>query len=1347
MANLGIANASYYADTSISRLNRQVNESVQKVAKAKDTIAPGDKVSLSAIDNSFKLDVAAKGAAIKSMSLTQAYLSTAISTLENASAILSEIHSLAVLGANGTNSTEDNAVINMEAEALADAFHKSMTAAEFKGREIFSDNSSTSELAAGGRSNALQFGVGKVDYDFFYDYETPPLATLNAGVKYEIRRELAADEKDLLLARMPHLTDDVLVPGFQFTTPQAQNNIGEGSIDYVRSGQSATYNRGAGDLQVDPTASATVQGDFRGGSLDIAVSSNFEAADRLTLKDINTASGDSIKIDGNNVISFTFDDPNDVPDQGKITVAIGEIDTTDNGTKGLLKINLYGDATTPGSGNLLNGDFKLGTRDQFGQPYEKYSDSGFEHRDGMVNTHVIKTAGNGDYVDAGDAFSTAPGMTRGSNTYSINFEGGSGTGFRADVKVEADNNLSIVKVLDKGKNYTKDNILTIKQDARGTGLQGSGFSIQITSILDANDSDPGRNDANIHEVTTPQFKTTDVKVMNTVRVQEAWGQIFEAGTAKMVATGDNTGTDTNYFHKVDGNYAVNAVTVGGVVKPVWTGVYKNDDPTDVLIVDFNPTFTADAGSNPPKPDKILERVTVQDVVNNTGGKNNGTETAIYSKNPDGTRVTTNWTYAQYQAGLADGSITSQGVADTRNTVNRGNILVGAYDGGGPQFIDTPRSNSTQRIEVAGYVAPNPNNDKTIFNKHTDDGFYAWGGGAYSKDDDVLDPTGNDTTRARRHGQDGTYTWNIAGTDFLAKGGSLDFKKNDTELEYVAWDGSFDPDNPPAGHTVYRTANELATPAFYTRSTGTVSFSKSISHYERPIVTSYDRVEITGYSRDEIAFYTREEKLKIKEANAGTIQEYTGERRITNNLDGSVIRAHVGWDRDKQVFINNWTTYDGRVEFGKTFDIKDTKNGTLIQSGPDGNWVDGTINRSIPTPKVEDMAQPDYGAFVQLNGSPGNPNIQNKDGAATVRVESTGDYSDTPIDTPDVPVGLVGGTTDPFSGNAMELFTSKLKFAADSAPGAGDNAAFGIYHGPAVVSDQFRAEKGQFLRLNYTAAGDVDDYHVAGYIYEVDAVTGNPIKDANGDDKIIMALSETGDVQLNGRASVEITEGGDYRFVFIVGTFDKTGGLAAGASMRIDNIVAEFPYSISEEAVSAMLQSVHYGNDSTVSSGTKTITTTLRNSDDSHLLTDDGIINLAGFTTTSQGDGPFMLAPTLNLVSTPSDGAVNNPHVLTSKIEVVQQSLNAARLQASSQYSAIENAIESTTDLRSQFALGSGTLSDLNFSIETVNLTRRQMQQDVATKVLAQANKTQSSLVSLVDGSYRTYLNAQFSHLK
>ena len=56
MANIGIAKASYYADTSISRLNREVVSSVEKVSKAKDQIAPGDKASLDRMDNTFKLD-------------------------------------------------------------------------------------------------------------------------------------------------------------------------------------------------------------------------------------------------------------------------------------------------------------------------------------------------------------------------------------------------------------------------------------------------------------------------------------------------------------------------------------------------------------------------------------------------------------------------------------------------------------------------------------------------------------------------------------------------------------------------------------------------------------------------------------------------------------------------------------------------------------------------------------------------------------------------------------------------------------------------------------------------------------------------------------------------------------------------------------------------------------------------------------------------------------------------------------------------------------------------------------------------------------------------------------------
>ena len=86
-----------------------------------------------------------------------------------------------------------------------------------------------------------------------------------------------------------------------------------------------------------------------------------------------------------------------------------------------------------------------------------------------------------------------------------------------------------------------------------------------------------------------------------------------------------------------------------------------------------------------------------------------------------------------------------------------------------------------------------------------------------------------------------------------------------------------------------------------------------------------------------------------------------------------------------------------------------------------------------------------------------------------------------------------------TGNAVELDTGFVKFDNDD--------GFGIYHGPAIVSDEFDAYDGQILRLEYTAQGQADDYHVTGYIYEVDG-NGNAVLE-NGKPKFTIALMETG----------------------------------------------------------------------------------------------------------------------------------------------------------------------------------------------------------------------------------------------
>jgi len=89
--------------------------------------------------------------------------------------------------------------------------------------------------------------------------------------------------------------------------------------------------------------------------------------------------------------------------------------------------------------------------------------------------------------------------------------------------------------------------------------------------------------------------------------------------------------------------------------------------------------------------------------------------------------------------------------------------------------------------------------------------------------------------------------------------------------------------------------------------------------------------------------------------------------------------------------------------------------------------------------------------------------------------------------------------------------------------------------------------------------------------------------------------------------------------------------------------------------------------------------------------------------------------------------------LTQDIEAVQAKLNTARVQAGSQYAALESAVAYTTDLTAQYELGFNTVNDVNFSMETAHLAKNQILQQAATAMLAQANQGQQSLLQLIQG--------------
>ena len=105
----------------------------------------------------------------------------------------------------------------------------------------------------------------------------------------------------------------------------------------------------------------------------------------------------------------------------------------------------------------------------------------------------------------------------------------------------------------------------------------------------------------------------------------------------------------------------------------------------------------------------------------------------------------------------------------------------------------------------------------------------------------------------------------------------------------------------------------------------------------------------------------------------------------------------------------------------------------------------------------------------------------------------------------------------------------------------------------------------------------------------------------------------------------------------------------------------------------------------------------------------------------------------HLMHSPSDGAGAATNTLTEDIEAVQAKINTARVQAGSQYAALESAVSFTTDLTAQYELGFNTVNDVNFSMETAHLAKNQILQQAATVMLAQANVGQQSLLQLIQG--------------
>jgi flagellin len=171
MANIGATTAFYKVETSLTRANNEVSKSMERLATGKQNANAGDRSSYVAMSDTFRLDFVGTKAGIKSASVAMGYLETGMRVIDRASALLSRLQELAVLGANNTNTTADSEAINLEAEAIADEFNRLMTTSTYKGKDLFTAAAGNQEIAMGGRGQEMTFGIADVDYSTLWNTE------------------------------------------------------------------------------------------------------------------------------------------------------------------------------------------------------------------------------------------------------------------------------------------------------------------------------------------------------------------------------------------------------------------------------------------------------------------------------------------------------------------------------------------------------------------------------------------------------------------------------------------------------------------------------------------------------------------------------------------------------------------------------------------------------------------------------------------------------------------------------------------------------------------------------------------------------------------------------------------------------------------------------------------------------------------------------------------------------------------------------------------------------------------------------------------------------------------------
>ena len=280
----------------------------------------------------------------------------------------------------------------------------------------------------------------------------------------------------------------------------------------------------------------------------------------------------------------------------------------------------------------------------------------------------------------------------------------------------------------------------------------------------------------------------------------------------------------------------------------------------------------------------------------------------------------------------------------------------------------------------------------------------------------------------------------------------------------------------------------------------------------------------------------------------------------SSYGGGYLRFSLGTANSGDQFVlnagNSITLSGDSVYYSGTFigSIDSTRNG---QNGQDlqinfqSNFVNASFENGLDTGWTVGLSQVDLGVTPIAGYT--SPNY-----SAMPANAGGNDDGDTPSSANYNKAVETGGSDGTYA----------LRLYSDMTTANG----FDTVHGPYAVSSAFTANAADTLYFDWKAQGGADDYHVVAYLLNTGTGATTMIVDTTGAGSTSWTT-----------ANVSVPSTGTYQFVFVSGTYDASGGQAAGASLYIDNVKV-FGNTVNDSVLDVLARQVTYqntGNDSPV----------------------------------------------------------------------------------------------------------------------------------------------------------------------